>query len=207
MPRVKDASDWLLTWSPPDDSKDIPPKIKDFMEGPDVRRYIAVREYSHKWHIHIAFSTVATYNSDYANRQDKNGKPKKTWWEKPFAAAGFKHPAIDIKYHNDIIKLAGGYLEGEIIANKGFSQEQLEYGKQQYQLRKQRQKIRQFIDDHIVVSRDKYEVCIGAIKAANSCSEQEAISLAAEMGFAFGNSRKGMVQAYEEIFREKMEMS
>lgn len=195
MGRVKDAKDWLLTWSPEEGVHGVPRKIQEFMDGSDITRYHAVIEESGKKHLHIAFTTRCTYNSDYK------------WWKKIFEQHGFKEPALDIKYHNNIVMCAGGYLQGEVVGNKGFSEEQLEYGATQYDLRNVRQRVRHIVDDHIVLSRDKYEVAIGAIMADQEVTREEAEQLAIEMGFAFGTSRRGLTEDYAEIFREKKRMS
>lgn len=195
MPRIKDARDWLLTWSPEEDIDHIPKKIQDFLESRDVIRYYGVCESAGKKHIHVAFTTACTYNSDYK------------WWEKIFAAQGFKAPALDIKYHNNIIVCAGGYLNGKCIGRKGFTDEQIEYGYEQYILRSARQKVRKFVDDHIVISRDKYECAIGAIMSERSCSKQDAEELAVAMGFVFGTSKRGNTERYAHIYAERKEMS
>lgn len=195
MGRVKDAKDWLLTWSPEEGVSTIPEAIREFLEGRDVTRYYAVCEEAGKAHIHAIFSTSATYNSDYK------------WWRKIFAEAGFKEPALDIKYHDNPIVCAGGYLQGKEIGRKGFSDEQLAYGKQQYQLRNLRQRIRKFADDHIVISRDKFDAAIGGIMAEADCDEDRAILIAREAGFAFGTSKRGGARQYKDIYTRKTQMS
>lgn len=197
MPRVKDARDWLLTWSPEEGVSQVPEVIQEWLDGSDVRRYYAVCETSGKQHIHIAFSTYVTYNSDYK------------WWVKIFEKFGFKAPALDIKYHNNIIVCAGGYFESTAIklGSKGFTEEQIQYGRDQYALRSLRQRVRTFANDHIVVSRDKFQVVIGAIMAEASCGKEEAIEIARDAGFAFGTSTKGGEDQYAEIYRQREAMS
>lgn len=202
MGRVKDAKDWLLTWSPKEGVHDIPPKIREFMEGSDITRYYAVIEEAGKAHLHIAFSTRCTYNSDYA------------WWKPLFEKAGFvcgnrkkDEHALDIKYHDWLVTCAGGYFDGRCVGRKGISDEQLEYGGTQFELRQCRQRVRQLINDLIVIPKDKYEATIGAIMADQEVDRKTAEQLAVEIGFAFGTSKRGHIEDYAEMFRERKKMS
>lgn len=194
MVRVKDAKDWLLTWSPEEGVKTVPEKIQEFLEGSDVRRYIAVCEFSGKHHIHVAFSTEVSYNSDYK------------WWKKIFEKAGFKEPALDIKYHNNLIVCAGGYMQGQVLGRKGFTDEQLEFGREQYMLRQVRQRIRTFTDDIRIIPRAKFTATIGGIMAEADCDEKSAIRLARDMGFSFENDKTGHEQ-YRDIYAKRAKLS
>lgn len=200
MPREKNAQDWILTWSPENDCDELPREIKDMVDCGAVRRYYAIAEKhgdnGEKWHVHVGFSTNRTFNSDYK------------WWKQYFDSVGFKEPALDIKYHNSIFGLVGGYCSKtentKQLGCRGFTTEQLEYGKTLYEKRQRRQRIRKFVDEHVVIGRNKIEVAIGAMQGETDCNTDEAIKLLADDGFAFAESKKGLEYIYAANYKDKM---
>lgn len=197
MPRVKDASDWLLTWSPDSDTSVLPPILQQYLDGENVSRYITVVEKAEKTHIHCVFSTTRSYNSDYK------------WYKDLFPGVKLaegkdgKGGGLQIKFAGKTpLLIAGGYLDGTIIGRRGFRDEQLKYGNEQYKLRKERQEIRGVIDDLIVISPQKLDATIGTIMARFRCDESEAEILAANMGFAF--QKKGIREIYKDQELERL---
>lgn len=201
MPRVKEARDWLLTWSPETDvtEENLPEYICRFMDSGNVSRCYAVLEKADKWHLHIGFSTVRAFNSDYK------------WWKDGFKEHGFEAPALDIKYHNDIITLIGGYCQKDgnrkMLFSKGITEEQLEFGKSKYIRRQRRQAIRRDLDDYISIPREKYDVALGSYMARTGSTREQAIIGLAQDGFAFASSQKGMERLYEREINRNMSYS
>jgi len=198
IPRVKDARDWLLTWSPPEDAHDLPEDIKKVIRTWPVSRGILVAEKEEKWHVHYLFSTSRSYNSDYK------------WWE-PFFKEKNYGPALDIRYHNNFVVCAGGYLskdaERNIIKIYNVSEAQLLWGSEEYDRRLARQKIRSFVDDLLVINPDKYDAAVGAVQAEQGCSSEEAEFHLARMGFAFSRSRPGREEYYRRMQLERIAVS
>lgn len=97
-------------------------------------------------------------------------------------------------------------MEGEIIGRKGFTDEQLAYGREQYQLRQLRQRIRTFTEDLRIIPKAKFTATIGGIMAEADCDKTRAIELSREMGFTFEGDKNGFDQ-YKDIYTKKINMS
>lgn len=202
MPREKNAKDWILTWSPPEDCQEIPEEIERVLDSDAVTRHYTIAERhgnsGEKWHIHAGFTTVRTFNSDYK------------WWQTHFKSVGLEEPALDIKYHNNIFGLVGGYCtkseNTKFVKSRGFTQEQLDYGKDIYDRRQRRQRIRKFCDDYIPIPKSKFEVAIGAMQAEMDCNKDEAIKFMADDGFAFAESYRGLEWIYRNNYNEMSKM-
>lgn len=200
MPRVKDAQDWSLTWSPENDVSEFPEFWKDVCESPHITRYYAILERhdeESKWHMHVGFTTKRSYNSDYK------------WWQKASKESGFEEPALEIHYHNDIIGLVGGYCskalktDRKIIGSKGFTEEQLQYGQEIYERGLRKQRIRKHADRHHIITPDKLELVIGAQMAELDCDKEEAIVELAADGWAFARSVKGLEEVYKHLYADR----
>lgn len=200
MPRVKDAHDWSLTWSPDDHVGEIPTFWNEVMQSEHVTRYVAILERhdaESKWHLHIGFSTKRSYNSDYK------------WWKDAAKNAGFEAPAIDIHYHNDILGLVGGYCakaqEGDrkLVGRKGFTDEQLEYGQEIYQRGLRKQRVKRFADRHHNIHPDKFELVIGAQMAELECDQRQAIVSLAADGWAFTRAQGGLTEVYKQLYTDR----
>lgn len=197
VPRVKDAYDWLLTWSPEEEvtDKKVPYYIKWFLDREEVERFYCVLE-KHKggkWHLHAYFRYVRSYNSDYK------------WWKDEFKEHGLEAPALDITYCRDPITTLGGYLtkdgnEHQVLGSKGISDEQLAVGADKYKRRLRRQAIRKTLDDHIIIQPDKIPVAVGSYMARTGCSRDEALIGLARDGFAF---RSADPRVYEMVVQRE----
>jgi len=179
----------LLTWSPDEDAHDLPLELKKIINDSwGVTRGVLVAEKEAKWHVHFIFSTDRSYNSDYA------------WWKKGIAHLNYG-ASFDLKYHNNFLCCAGGYLskdqERVVLKTHGISQDQMEYGQVLYTERIQRQKIRKFVDDLIVINGDKLDAAVGAMRAHEECGTEEALIRLGAIGFTFSRSRTG----YDEVYR------
>lgn len=201
MPRIeKNCFDWSLTWSPENDVSELPKFLDDFMHSKDITRCVCITERhgaEEKWHIHIGFTYYRSYKSDYK------------WWKKPFEEAGFKEPAIEIKYHNNIFGLIGGYLgksvESDVkqLFSKGFSNDEVEFGKEEYNKGLRRQKLRKFLDPLLIINRDKFEAAVGATMREHGCNESEAEIILADDGWCYATSKRGNKDVYGDMYREK----
>lgn len=203
MVRVKEAYDWSLTWSPNDDVRNIPDFWQEVMQSPFVTRYYAILERhdaESKWHLHIGFSTKRSYSSDYK------------WWKEPAKDMQFEEPALDIHYHNNLTGLVGGYCskaqEGdrEFVGSKGFTDEQLQYGKELYERGLRKQRIRRWVDKFHNIQPDKLEVVIGAQMHELSCDQNTAILSLAQDGWAFARSQKGLTPIYRDMYAQEQEL-
>ena len=199
IPRVKDARDWLLTWSPDGDAQDLPSDLKKIInESWGVTRGVLVAEKEEKWHVHFIFSTARSYNSDYA------------WWKKSISHLNYG-AEFDLKFHNNFLCCAGGYLskDGErlVLASQGISKDQLAYGQVLYEQRLLRQKVRKFVDDLIVINPDKIDAAVGAVRSTENCSADEAIIHLGRIGFAFARSRPGFDELYRRVYGAQELMS
>ena len=200
MGRVKGVSDWLLTYSPEVDAKNLPPDLLEVINSQwGITRGVLVAEKEEKWHCHFIFSTSRAYNSDYK------------WYAKGIAHLDYG-PELDIKYHDSFLGCAGGYMEKDserIIVNcYGVSEKELDYGKELYKKRLRRKEVRKFIDDHIIINPSKIDVAIGAYKAKFDIgfgfSDEKALQMMAADGFAFAQARPGYSLDYAKLFKEKV---
>jgi len=199
MPRVKNAKDWLLTWSPEDDAKTLPNELISVINAEwGISRGVLVAEKEVKWHCHFIFSTSRAYGSDYK------------WWKKSIAHLDYG-PELDIKYHDNFLGCAGGYLSKDaeriVIQCYGINDQEIEYGKNLYEKRLRRKKIRNFVDDLIVINKSKIDAAIGAYMAMDTSgfgmTEEKCLKLMAEDGFAFADSHKGEAKLYSKIYAER----
>lgn len=176
----------------------MPEDIKKIIRTWPISRGILVAEKEEKWHVHYLFSTTRSYNSDYK------------WWE-PFFKEGNYGAALDVRYHNNFVVCAGGYLskdaERNIIKIYNVSEAQLSWGADEYARRLQRQKIRSFVDDLLVINSDKYDAAVGAVQGEQDCTHQEAEIHLAYMGFAFSRSRPGREEIYRRMYLERQSVS
>lgn len=147
--------------------------------------------------MHIGFTTNRAYNSDYK------------WWSKSSKEAGFEEPALEIHYHNDILGLVGGYCSKALqtdrkpLGSKGFSDEQLEFGKELYKRGLRKQRIKKFADRHHIITPDKLELVLGAQMAELDCSKEEAIVELAADGWGFARSIKGLEEVYKHLYADR----
>jgi len=153
-----------------------------------------VAEKEEKWHVHFIFSTSRSYNSDYK------------WWKKSIEHLKYG-PEFDLKYHDNFLCCAGGYCQKDesrkILASKGISEEQLEYGSRLYVLRQQRQRIRRYVDDLLVINPSKIDAAIGAMQVEANCDTDEAEIRLATAGFAFASARPGYQEVYKRDYENK----
>lgn len=204
MPRhEKNCYDWSLTWSPEEDCRTLPTFLEQFLSSGDCTKAFAIAErhtQTDKWHIHAGFRLHRSYKSDYK------------WYKKAFDMAGLLSPALDIRYHDNLFGLVGGYLgkseaeNVERLLSRNFTDLELKYGADEYGKGLSRKKIRKFVDGHFVIHRSKFEVAVGAACAQFNCGEGEAIVALAEAGFGFSDSLKGNSEIYKEMFKEKDKM-
>jgi len=199
MVRESKAQDWSLTWSPKENVETLPEVLRNVFESPYITRCYAIAEFSEKWHIHAGFSTYRCYNSDYF------------WW-KPICDADEKlqPPALEIRYHNNIYGLVGGYCAKtenvKILFRKGFTDEQLDAGRDIHIRGLRKQRIRKTLDKYHIITPDKFEVAVGTQMAELECSQSEAILALARDGFAFARSVKGLTVLYADIETEMREL-
>lgn len=194
--KEKNQFDWSLTWSPEEDITTWHPFLAAWMHSTKITRCYAILERhtsEDKWHLHIGFTYYRSYKSDYK------------WWAAECEKAGLKSPALEIHAHDNIFGLVGGYChkskEGDrkLLFKKGFSDDQLEYGLNQYIAGLRRQRVRRILDKHLVIHPDKFELAVGAIIAETGCKREGAIDALARDGWCFGRSHKGMVDLYAEV--------
>lgn len=171
------------------------------MDHSDITRFYAIfeRHDEHsKWHLHIGFSTRKSYNSDYK------------WWKKGCEGAGFKEPALDIHYHNNLLGLVGGYCskaasgDRQLLGGKGFTDEQLEWGKEQYERGLRRQRVKNALDELRVINKDKFDAAVGYQQAElGILSKEEAIASLVEDGWAFSQSVKNTEAMYKQLYLDR----
>lgn len=192
--REKNAYDWILTWSPEEGCEEIPPRIKTFLEDSAcVAKAFAIAEYSNKWHIHVGFRLTRSFNSDYA------------WWNKglfdPKTEKIFVKPALDIRYHDNLLGLVGGYCSKStgtrVLLNINFSREELELGKTIYTKGLIKQRIRKNLARYHVIGKEKYAVAVGSAMHEFNCGEAQAPLLLAGIGYAFSSSCTGLERIYK----------
>jgi len=188
MPRVKDAHTWMLTWSPEGDCQELPIPISSLLSSEATVRCYAVAERSDKWHVHAGFELKRSFNSDYK------------WWKDLFGE-GIGSPALDIRYHDNLLGLVGGYcskdVERRVLLNKGFSDEDLRRGEMEYARGKRKQRLRKFGERYHVITPDKLEVYIGAAMGESNVGRDQAILALAKTGFAFARSCPGLEELYK----------
>jgi len=198
IPRVKDAKDWLLTWSPEEDALDLPEDLKSIIRTWPISRLLLVAEKEQKWHVHCLFSTSRSYNSDYK------------WWAADLKDKAYG-AALDIRYHNNFLVCAGGYMskdyERKILKVYNVTQAQMEYGAEEYNKRLVRQKIRRNLDDFVVIQPDKFDAAVGALQAERGYDRAEAEIRLGEYGFCFARSSSGHTELYRRMYLRQKEVS
>lgn len=176
MGRNKDAYDWLLTWSPAEPVEYMPDFISEAFEKFDCSRLLAVIEQTGE--LHILFSTVRKYNSDYK------------WWKSIFGEDA-KPPAFDLKYHDNFCGCIGYLLKAEstrVLKRVGISDEQIAYGKEQYARGIRRQRVRGFIAKTRIVHPRQFDAVLGSYLYETQADKDVAIREMARDGFVFAGS-------------------
>jgi len=184
---------WSLTWSPKEDVEELPPGLRDFLESDKVSHAYAVAEYAKKWHIHVAMKTTRSYGSDYK------------WWKVCFKDLGMEAPALEVKYHEDIVVLAGGYAAKGVhkpLYNKGFTKELLEQGSKVYEERLQRKTITDYLATLRVINPNMVHAAMGATMALTGCKEDDAISTMSTLGMTFAQSNKLTTEQMHEVQKQ-----
>jgi len=204
MPRFK-ASDWSGTWSPQDEVKEIPSEIAAFLACPHVTKAFAVIEADedHKGHLHFGFRLRKAYDSDY------------NWWGPLFKEKNevFQKPALLIKATKTLHGLIGGYCskaEGtRVVFRRGFTDEEMDFGRREYQNGLDRQAIRQFSERFQCVHPARYDVVLGATRQQfGLTSDEAAVERMCRIGFAFSNANKADTsKVYQTLFKEWMDLS
>lgn len=196
MVRVKDAHTWMLTWSPEGDCQELPIPIASLLCSEATVRAYAVAERSDKWHCHAGFELKRSFNSDYK------------WWKDLFGE-GIGSPALDIRYHDNILGLVGGYctkdVERRVLLNKGFSDDDLRRGAAEYERGKCKQRLRKFGERYHVIGPDKFDVFVGAAMAEFRVGRGEAILALSRTGFAFARAKGGLEELYKEDYMSQMQ--
>jgi len=189
----------LLTWSPEGDARDLPVELKKIINDSwGVVRGLLVAEKEEKWHVHFIFSTSRSYNSDYK------------WWAKSIAHLNYG-AEFDLKYHDNFLCCAGGYLskdsERSILQSYGISSDQLAYGEALYAKRNLRKKIRNFVDDFLVINPDKLDAAVGAMLSEQGGTSEEALIRLGSIGFTFARSSTGFHELYRRLYTERKDVS
>jgi len=190
MPKFK-SFDWSGTWSPENEVEEIPTEIASFLSNEIVTKAFAVieKDADHKGHLHFGFRLRREYDSNYK------------WWKKDFEEVGFKEPALLIRATKNLHGLVGGYCskaEGtQVVFRRSFTDEELAYGRKEYENGKARQRIIKFTDEFRTVHPAKFDITLGSIKAEYNISDnEEAIRKMADLRFAFANSNRGETSDY-----------
>jgi len=202
MPRrTKKVSDWSLTFSPKEDVTGIPEWFCKLHLSGQITRMVAIAERHsdvEKWHIHIAFTYRREYNNDYVWWEQFSGKPTED----------NKHE-LQIKYHDDIFCLAGGYLtkaktgDRQVILSEGFTPEQLEFGQKQYERYNRRKRMRDWQDRFLVVHPAKLELTLAAYLDGDANTIDEAIVRFTEDGFVSQGLGKETRNVLQSMHRER----
>lgn len=186
----------MLTWSPEGDCQELPEPILNLFKSEATVRAYVIAEKSDKWHVHAGFRLVRSFNSDYK------------WWKDLFGP-GIGMPALDIRYHDNLKGLVGGYCgkdaERKLIYNKGFSDADLREGKLEYERGLCKQRIRRFGDRYHVIGPDKFDTYIGAAMAEFNVTRPVAILALARTGFSFSRSRGGLESIYKDDYLREMQ--
>lgn len=162
MGRTRRVTDWSLTLALPDtDIKEVPEWLENRLKSEDVTRFVVVAEKAKHWHIHAGFSTRREYNSDYKLWFTNwiPGHESYDIWRGPHA--------VELHHHNDIIQLVGGYCckSGDDslvwLGDKGFSQEQIEFGGELYEKSLKKQRIREELARYTAVPREHFLAAVG----------------------------------------------
>lgn len=205
--RVKKNVWWTLTWSPEDEVTELPDFLEEWFKDHSVIRVVAIRERHTaickckcpvgKWHIHAGLEYYRAYNSDYTD-----------WFTDVAKEAGMAKPALEFTAHRNLLGLVGGYCtksdDREVLFQKGFSEEQLEWGRNEYAkgLRKERVK-RRLAEIHII-QPDKIDAAIGIQMAElGTDNRDEAIVGLVADGWAFARSIKGTEVMYKQLYLDR----
>jgi len=154
----KKAYDWHITIRLDEDLKVLPEFFRGFLECQSVTRAYAISECDEgqKWHIHIGFSYYIGRGSDYT----------KWFTDVCEQATGLKKPALEFKYHNNILGLVGGYHskseECIVLFRKGFTDEQLAFGADLYNRGCRKQRIKKWTDQQFTIHPAKWQSTLGA---------------------------------------------
>lgn len=192
IPRVKDAKDWLLTWSPGETVAEVPKFINDAFEKFRCSRSLSVIEDTGE--LHILFTTSRSFNSDYK------------WWKSDFGELAVA-PAFDIKYHDNFCGAIGYLLKKHdttILGCVNISKEQVEYGKDVYQRGLRRQRVRAFMAENRIIHPRAFDAAIGAYLGEGCPDRDLAVAEMVRDGFMFaGSGDVDTVHEYCNIYRRR----
>lgn len=192
IPRVKDARDWLLTWSPAEAVVGVPDFIVHGFSEFGPTRVLSVIEATGE--LHVLFSTKRSYNSDYA------------WWKPYFGAQAVK-PAFDLKYHDNFCGAIGYLLKGTdtiILECSNISEQQVTYGKEQYQRGLRRQRVRTFVAENRIIHARAFDAAVGAYIAEGCADKDIALCEMVRDGFMFAGSGTGdTISEYSRVYRQR----
>lgn len=110
---------WTLTYSPEVDTEGCPENIMQFVTK-HAKKYYMVQELADKKHIQCAFLTQKGYSRSWGNKVRKD--------------LGYTNTELRIHVHNDFLG-AIGYQDGEVIANSGFSEQEISAAREYYKNR------------------------------------------------------------------------
>lgn len=203
MPRFK-AQDWSGTWSPEAPVTDLPKEIEAFLSCKNVTKAFAVIEADefHKGHLHFGFRLGKAFDSDY------------NWWGPLFEEKNktFKKPALLIKATKTLHGLVGGYCAKaettRVVFRRGFTDEELAFGRREYENGIQRKTIREFSERFQCIHPARFHVVLGATKQQFGLVEDEAaIERMARIGFAFSNGCQADTEkVYRTLYKEWVDL-
>lgn len=182
---MSSTTDYHVTLSPRGDLAELPEKVRDFLTGGVVSRCYAVAEHASKWHVHIVIVLTSRTRQDSVRRTFLSMCKGDEWG----AAAIVVKPIKSCSPEG----IAGGYLnkssDTRLLLNRGFEQDDLKRGAAEYEGGKARERVRNYLDKLVPVSREKY---IPALAAAlhEAGTEDSAVATAwlVANGFAFSSS-------------------
>lgn len=194
------VTDWSITISKEEDTTELPWQIEEFFKLDSVTKAYAVCEEADgedaRKHIHAGFKYYKPYKSDYTK-----------WFTDTFnKECGFKDAELKFHYHDDLITLAGGYCrkaEHTVLFSKGISDEDLEYGKEQYERATRKKQLRKWGDRHHIITRNKFDCMVGGQMAIIGCDKQTAITELMADGWAFSESIPNTEKVYEQLFLDR----
>lgn len=190
--RVKDAKDWLLTWSPGEVVVETPKFIDDAFSKFTCTRSLSVIEDTGE--LHILFSTSRSFNSDYK------------WWKSEFGELAVA-PAFDVKYHDNFCGAIGYLLKKDctrILKCVNISREQVEFGKEVYQRGLRRQRVRAFVAENRVIHPRAFDAALGAYIAEGCADKDVAIGEMVRDGFMFaGSGGFETVHEYAAVYKRR----
>lgn len=197
--RVKENVWWSLTWSPEEDVEELPEFFEEWFKDDSVTRVVAIKErhIGGKWHIHAGLEYYKAYNSDYTK-----------WFTNVAEQAGFKNPALEFKAHRNLLGLVGGYctksVDKDILFQKGFTDEQLEFGRNTYEKGLRKQRVKRQLDDWHIIQPDKIDAAIGIQMAELDTNDRDtAIAGLVADGWCFARSVKNTAEMYKQLYLDR----